>query len=163
MDIATVAVYSDVDSKALHVLSADQAVLLGDSEPSKSYLDIEKIIHAAIETGAEAIHPGYGFLAENADFSERCESAGITFIGPPPGVIRDLGDKITARGIMNGGGVPVIPGTAEGIDDTAAVSADAGKIGYPVLVKAAAGGGGKGMRVVHNPADLEKACAVCFT
>lgn len=159
MGIATVAVYSDADSRSLHVLSADQAVHLGDAEPSKSYLDIDKIIDAAKSAGAEAIHPGYGFLAENAVFAERCESSGLTFIGPPPQVIRDLGDKITARKIMTAGGVPVIPGTEEGIYDISAVSADAAKIGYPLLVKAAAGGGGKGMRVVYDPADLEEACA----
>lgn len=158
MGIATVAVYSDADIRSLHVLSADQAVSLGSPEPSKSYLDIDKIINAAKDSGADAVHPGYGFLAENAEFAERCESAGLIFIGPPPRAIRDLGDKITARRIMMEGGVPVIPGTAESVNDINAVSADAEKIGYPVLVKAAAGGGGKGMRVVHNPADLSDAC-----
>jgi acetyl-CoA carboxylase biotin carboxylase subunit len=158
MGISTVAIYSDADSRSLHVLSADQAVYLGEAEPSKSYLNIDKIINAAKSTGAEAIHPGYGFLAENADFAERCKSSGLTFIGPPPQVIRDLGDKITARKIMTAGGVPVIPGTMECIDNIAAVAADAERIGYPVLVKAAAGGGGKGMRVVDNPEDLGEAC-----
>ncbi len=159
MGIGTVAVYSDVDRGSLHVLSADQAVPLGDPEPYRSYLDINKIIKAAQDSGAEAIHPGYGFLAENALFAEQCASAGLTFIGPPPQAIRDLGDKITARRIMTDGGVPVIPGISESIEDIAAVTADAEKIGYPVLVKAAAGGGGKGMRVVHNPSDLPDACA----
>jgi len=158
MGIDTVAVYSDVDTRALHVLEADEAVHLGPAEPAKSYLDIDRIITAAKETGAEAIHPGYGFLAENAAFAERCEKEGLVFIGPPAGVIRDLGDKITARQIMKKGGVPVIPGMTEAANDPTAWAAHADEIGYPVLIKAAAGGGGKGMRVVDNPDDLAEAC-----
>ncbi|MBI9087125.1 MAG: acetyl-CoA carboxylase biotin carboxylase subunit [Desulfobacterales bacterium] len=158
MGIATVAVYSDADKKALHVLHADEAVHIGPSEPTQSYLDMEKIITAALETGAEAIHPGYGFLAENALFSERCQEADIVFIGPPPRVIEDLGDKIRARQIMQQGGVPVIPGMTEEASDPAAWGTSAEAIGYPVLIKAAAGGGGKGMRVVDRPEDLNEAC-----
>jgi len=158
MGIGTVAVYSDVDTRALHVLEADEAVRLGPPEPSKSYLDMDRMIAAARETGAEAIHPGYGFLAENAAFAERCEQEGLVFIGPPADVIRDLGDKITARQIMQKGGVPVIPGMTEAADDPTAWAAHADQIGYPVLIKAAAGGGGKGMRIVSDPAELAAAC-----
>ena len=158
MGIATVAVYSDADKKALHVLHADQAVHIGPSEPTQSYLNMEKVIAAALETGAEAIHPGYGFLAENAVFSGRCQKAGIVFIGPPPRVIEELGDKVRARQIMQQGGVPVIPGMTEEASDPATWAASAEAIGYPVLIKAAAGGGGKGMRVVDRPEDLDEAC-----
>lgn len=158
MGIATVAVYSNADAKALHTLTAGQAVAIGPAEPAQSYLNIDQIIAAARQTGAEAIHPGYGFLAENSAFAERCEKEGIVFIGPPAAVIRDLGDKITARQIMQSGGVPVIPGMIEAAADPAAWAAHAAKIGYPVLIKAAAGGGGKGMRIVNAPEDLAAAC-----
>ena len=158
MGIATVAVYSEVDELALHVLEADEAVAIGPAEPVESYLNIEKIIAAANDSGADAIHPGYGFLAENADFAERCEAEGIVFIGPPAGVIRDLGDKITARRMMESGGVPVIPGMTDEAGDPDGWADQAEAIGYPVLIKAAAGGGGKGMRVVENAGDLEDAC-----
>ena len=158
MGIATVALYSDVDSQAVHVLAADQAVCLGDAQPGESYLNMDKIIAAAKETGAQAIHPGYGFLAENADFAQRCEDEGLVFIGPPAQVIRDLGDKTVARRTMIEGGVPVIPGMTETDVDAEELSRQAGKIGYPVIIKAAAGGGGKGMRVVSTPADFAEAC-----
>ena len=158
MGIATVAVYSEVDDRALHALEADEAVPIGPAEPAASYLNIAAIIAAARETGAEAIHPGYGFLAENAAFAERCAEAGIVFIGPPARVIRDLGDKVVARRIMQQGGVPVIPGMTEEAGDPAAWAAQAETIGYPVLIKAAAGGGGKGMRVVEDPAALAESC-----
>ncbi len=158
MGIGTVAVYSDADTRALHVLEADEAVHLGPAEPARSYLNIDRIVAAARETDAAAIHPGYGFLAENAAFAQRCGEEGLVFIGPPAGVIRDLGDKITARQIMQKGGVPVIPGMTEAAGDPAGWAAHADQIGYPVLIKAAAGGGGKGMRVVTDPADLAEAC-----
>ena len=116
MGIATVAVCSDADRHALHALEADEAVPIGPAEPSKSYLDIDRIVDAAKQTGAEAVHPGYGFLAENAAFAERCEREGIVFIGPPAQVIRSLGDKLTARRIMQAGGVPIIPGMIEAAD-----------------------------------------------
>lgn len=157
MGIMTVAVYSDVDEKAIHVLSADEAVYLGDSDPSESYLNSDKIINAAKETNADAIHPGYGFLAENGDFAEKCENEGIVFIGPSANVIRELGDKITARKIMIEGGVPVTPGMSRAVDNFDEISTDAEKIGYPVLIKASAGGGGKGIRIVENPEDLNEA------
>jgi len=158
MGIATVAVYSEADRKALHVLKADQAVFIGSSDPAESYLNIDKIIAAAKLTGAEAIHPGYGFLAENPQFAERCEQEGLVFIGPPSQVIRKLGDKTVARRTVAGSGVPVIPGMDRPESDPGILAREAAKIGYPVLIKAAAGGGGKGMRVVTLPKDFDEAC-----
>ncbi len=154
MGIGTVAVYSDVDKDALHVLSADQAVPLGDPEPSKSYLSMDKIISAAKETGAQGIHPGYGFLSENAQFAKKVTDAGLVFIGPPADVIAVLGDKTRARQLMKDNNVPIIPGTISTDSDDAGLLKEAKQIGYPVLIKAAAGGGGKGMRVVEKPDDL---------
>ena len=151
MGISSVAVYSEADRGALHVLNADEAVLLGDSDPAASYLNMDKIIDAAKRTGAQAIHPGYGFLAENPAFAERIAAAGLVFIGPPGRVMADLGDKTVARRIMASSGVPVIPGTTTRETTPDRLTAAAQQIGYPVLVKAAAGGGGKGMRVVEKP------------
>jgi acetyl/propionyl-CoA carboxylase alpha subunit len=125
MGIRTVAVYSEVDTRALHVLEADEAVSLGESEPTQSYLHIEKIIDAAKRSGAEAIHPGYGFLAENPNFAEACEHSGLTFVGPPGRVIRDLGNKTMARRIMTSAGVPVIPGMMEATTDLKRLSHEA--------------------------------------
>ena len=159
MGVKTVAVYSDADKKAMHVLAADEAVYLGPSEPSKSYLDMDKIINAAKATGAEAIHPGYGFLAENSAFVEKCEAQGVIFIGPPAKVIRDLGDKITSRKIMLNSGVPVTPGLTTSEADPAVMIWEAEKIGYPVLIKATAGGGGKGIRIVNSSEEMPGACA----
>lgn len=139
MGIKTVAVYSGVDREALHVLEADEAVLLGPAEPSESYLNVDRIIEAAQATGARAIHPGYGFLAENASFAERCEKERIVFIGPPAKAIRDLGDKTVARRTMQGSGVPVIPGMMNPEGDTTKLAKEAERIGYPVLIKAAGG------------------------
>jgi acetyl-CoA carboxylase biotin carboxylase subunit len=158
MGMRTVAVYSEVDTRALHVLEADEAVSLGESEPSRSYLHIEKIIDAAKRSGAEAIHPGYGFLAENPNFAEACERSGLTFVGPSGRVIRDLGNKTMARRIMTSAGVPVIPGMMEATTDLKRLSSEAETIGYPVLVKAVAGGGGKGMRIVSQREMLEESC-----
>ena len=158
MGIASVAVYSEADRKALHVLKADQAVFLGDSDPAQSYLNIDKIIAAAKRSGAGAIHPGYGFLAENPLFAERCEQEKIGFIGPPSQVIRALGDKTVARRTVAGSGVPVIPGMDRPESNPSVLAREADKIGYPVLIKAAAGGGGKGMRVVDSPKDFAEAC-----
>jgi acetyl-CoA carboxylase biotin carboxylase subunit len=158
MGIHTVAVYSDCDAAASHVLEADESVFLGEAEPSKSYLNIERIIASAKQTGAEAIHPGYGFLAENASFAEQCEASGITFIGPPSQVLQDLGNKTLSRRIMETAGVPVIPGMMEATRDPAFLCQEAERIGYPVMVKAVAGGGGKGMRIVENEVALEEAC-----
>jgi len=157
MDIRTVAVYSEVDRDALHVLEADQAVCLGPSEPSESYLNMNKIIAAAKETGAQAIHPGYGFLAENPIFAQRCEQEGLVFIGPSAKTIQDLGDKTLARRTMIENGLSVIPGMMRPEADPDRLAREVEQIGYPVLIKAAAGGGGKGMRVVRSPGDLREA------
>jgi acetyl-CoA carboxylase biotin carboxylase subunit len=159
MGVKTVAVYSDADKKAMHVLAADEAVYLGDSEPSQSYLNMDKIINAAKTTGAEAIHPGYGFLAENSEFVEKCDQQGVIFIGPPAKVIKALGDKITARNIMVNSGVSVTPGLTTTEADPGVMIAEAEKIGYPVLIKATAGGGGKGIRIVHSSGEMTDACS----
>jgi acetyl-CoA carboxylase biotin carboxylase subunit len=157
MGIKTVAVYSEADRSALHVLEADQAVCLGPSAPAESYLNMDKIMAAAKQTGAQAIHPGYGFLAENPLFAERCQEEGIVFIGPPAQAIRDLGDKTVARRTMINSGVPVIPGMMQTEADPDKLMKEAELIGYPVLIKAAAGGGGKGMRIVHSAGYLREA------
>ena len=157
MGIKTVAVYSEADRAALHVLEADQAVCLGPSAPAESYLNMDKIIAAAKQTGAQAIHPGYGFLAENPLFVQRCREEGIVFIGPPAQAVRDLGDKTVARRTMINSGVPVIPGMMQAEADPDVLMKEAELIGYPVLIKAAAGGGGKGMRIVHSAGDLREA------
>ena len=159
MGVKTVAVYSYADAKALHVLNADEAVCIGPAEPAKSYLNIEKIINVAQEYDVDAIHPGYGFLSEYSEFAKACEDNGIIFIGPPSEVIDDLGDKITARKIMVNGGVPVIPGLSDPISDVSIVLKEAEKLGYPVLIKASAGGGGKGIRVVNSADEMPEACA----
>ncbi len=154
--IRTVAIYSDVDRTALHVRYADEAYPVGPAPASESYLRIDRIIQVAKEAGVDAIHPGYGFLAENPAFAQACQDAGITFIGPTPEAIRAMGDKLQARKTMIAAGVPVVPGTLEGIDDREALAA-AEQLGYPLLVKAAAGGGGKGMRTVYTPEELPRA------
>jgi propionyl-CoA carboxylase alpha chain len=145
----TVAVYSTPDADAPHVQHADESVHIGPAASSESYLVIDKIIEAAIETGADAIHPGYGFLSENGDFSARCKEEGIIFIGPDPKAIRLMGDKTEARELMSKADVPFPPGTKKELSDVDEAEKIADEIGYPVLVKAAAGGGGKGMRIVH--------------
>ena len=154
MGIATVAVYSDPDRHAQHVRYADEAVHVGPAASAESYLVMDRIIEAARRTGADAIHPGYGFLSENARFAERCDAEGITFIGPPAGAIRAMGDKTAARALMEKAGVPMAPGTTGAIEDEDEARRTAEEIGYPVLLKAAAGGGGKGMRVVTGPDEL---------
>ncbi len=154
MGITTVAVYSQADRKSLHVEMADEAVEIGPPPPLESYLNIERIIGAAKATGAEAIHPGYGFLAENASFAKACSEAGLIFVGPPSDALRRVGDKLEARQLALSVGAPVIPGMTAVQPDIGAFKKEAQKIGYPVLVKAAAGGGGKGMRVVSSLADL---------
>jgi acetyl-CoA carboxylase, biotin carboxylase subunit len=158
MGIASVAVYSDADRNSLHVLKACHCVHLGSSDPSESYLNIDRILRAAKEAGAEAIHPGYGFLAENPGFAGRCEAEGLVFIGPPSSVIRSLGDKTIARQTMIKNGVPVIPGMTCPESNHEALAKEAERLGYPVLIKAAAGGGGKGMRLVETRGDLKEAC-----
>src|SRR5262245_19912388 len=148
MGIGSVAVYSEIDRDAPHVREADEAFLIGPAGPAESYLNIAKIIATAKEAGAEAIHPGYGFLAENAEFARACDEAGIVFIGPPPEAIEAMGSKTRAREIMAEAGVPIVPGTTdpvETVEDARKVIADS--IGYPVAIKAAGGGGGKGFRV----------------
>ena len=157
MGIETVAVYSHADEKALHVIKSDQAVCLGPSEPLLSYLDMNKIINAAKQTGAEAIHPGYGFFSENSDFALRCQKEKIVFIGPSPKVIKAMGDKITSRHIMVKADVPVVPGFEISRLSSDEILKQAQTIGYPVLIKATAGGGGKGIRIVNTPDELESA------
>ena len=157
MGITTVAVFSDADREALHVLQADMAVPLGPAPAAESYLNQDKIIAAARATGAQAVHPGYGFLAENASFAEACAAAGLVFIGPPPAALRAMGDKMAARRVAEKVGVPLVPGTTQPLADGAEAARIARDIGYPVMIKAAMGGGGKGMRLVHAYAELEGA------
>lgn len=155
MGIRCVAVYSDADKDSLHVKLADEAVYLGAAPAKDSYLVIDKIIQAAKQTGAEAIHPGYGFLSENNNFVAACETAGITFIGPPAKAIEAMGSKSAAKIIMEEAGVPLVPGYHGADQSPALLKAEAAKIGYPVLLKATAGGGGKGMRIVENEAEFD--------
>jgi len=157
MGIRSVAVYSDVDREALHVLSADEAVPIGPAPAAESYLSGDKIIRAALDTGAQAIHPGYGFLSENGDFSGAVEEAGLVFIGPTAESMAVMGDKLSARRKMRASGVPVVPGTDEPVTDPETAVKIADEIGYPVLLKASAGGGGKGMRIVHEPGEMAAA------
>lgn len=157
LGINTVAIYSDVDKKAPHVQLADETISIGDPTPLQSYLNIPKIIKLAHEVGAEAIHPGYGFLAENPDFANSCNDIGIKFIGPSFKVISLMGDKIEAKKIMEKAGVPVIPGYHGDKQDNKSLIEEGKKIGFPLLVKAAAGGGGKGMRIVHSEDKLNEA------
>ncbi|EAR14076.1 acetyl-CoA carboxylase biotin carboxylase subunit [Robiginitalea biformata] len=154
MGIATVAVYSEADRDAPHVLAADQAVCIGPAPSSESYLQEEKILAAARETGADAIHPGYGFLSENAAFARAVEAAGLVFIGPKPDAIQTMGDKLAAKKSVQPYDIPLVPGTDEPVSDADRIREIAAEIGYPILIKAAAGGGGKGMRVVEREADL---------
>jgi len=154
LGIATAAIYSEADASALHVRTADEAVCVGPPEPARSYLDIEKIIQAALERGADAIHPGYGFLSENADFARAVSEAGLIFIGPPAEAITLMGDKLAAKRLARRAGVNVLGGTDEPIRDAATARQVAEQIGFPVLLKAAAGGGGKGMRIVRTPETL---------
>jgi acetyl-CoA carboxylase biotin carboxylase subunit len=156
LGIPTVAVYSEADRESLHVRFADEGVCIGPPPASSSYLDIPRILAAAEITGAEAIHPGYGFLAENAEFSEICESSDIVFIGPTPEQIRAMGDKATARKTMMDSGVPTVPGTPGEIEDPEEARRVAEEIGFPVMIKATAGGGGKGMRVAQNLESFER-------
>ncbi|HNS05621.1 MAG TPA: biotin carboxylase N-terminal domain-containing protein, partial [Candidatus Saccharicenans sp.] len=155
LGIKTVAVYSEADRRSLHVMLADEAICIGPPKASESYLNIPNIISAAELTKAEAIHPGYGFLAENAKFAEICENSGFVFIGPPPDIIRLMGDKNRARQTMKKAGLPVVPGSDIVLEDISEAKKVAQKIGYPVIIKAAAGGGGKGMRICRTPSDLE--------
>ena len=155
--IKAVAVYSDADADLPYVREADQAVRIGPAQPARSYLDAAAIIGAARQTGVAAVHPGYGFLAENADFARQVIAAGLTWVGPDPDAIEQMGDKIRARNLMEQAGVPVSPGSREPVSDVAAAVAEADRIGYPVMVKAAAGGGGIGMGVAADEAGLRSA------
>lgn len=159
LGVKTVAVYSDADANANHVQMADEAVLIGPAPVAESYLQADRIIQAALDTGAKAIHPGYGFLSENPDFVRKVEQAGLTFIGPTADAIDAMGLKDAAKALMAKAGVPIVPGYHGEAQDVETLSAEAAKIGYPVLIKARAGGGGKGMRLVENAADFPEALA----
>ena len=154
LKIKTVAIYSEADASSLHVQMADEAVCVGPPPNADSYLNSANIISAAVITGADAIHPGYGNLSEDPNFAEACEACGIAFIGPPAEVIASMGDKARARRTMRDVGVPVVPGSADGVRDLAEAREIAEDLGYPVMVKAARGGGGRGLRIIHNPEQL---------
>ena len=156
MGILTVAVYSEADREALHAQLADEAVCIGPAPSKDSYLNMERILSAALVTGADAVHPGFGFLSENSRFARLCEQCNIVYIGPPSDVISRLGNKSEARNTMIKAGVPVIPGSKEAVYDVKEGAKIAKKIGYPVIIKAALGGGGKGMRVAQNPEEFEQ-------
>jgi acetyl-CoA carboxylase biotin carboxylase subunit len=157
LGIATVAVYSEADRDSLHVRFADQDVCIGPPRASESYLAPKRLIAACEVTGADAVHPGYGFLAENADFAEMCASSGLKFIGPSPASIRSMGDKALAKKMMIKADVPVVPGSEGAVETVADAKAVAAEIGYPLIIKASAGGGGRGMRLVELPAELDSA------
>jgi acetyl-CoA carboxylase, biotin carboxylase subunit len=157
MGIAAVAVYSDVDRAALHVRKADEAYPIGAADARESYLNIEKILDVAARSGAGAIHPGYGFLSENAQFARACADAGVKFIGPTAAAMDAMGSKTRARQAMERAGLPMVPGTSKGLESYESAEQVAARVGYPVMLKAAAGGGGKGMRLVHSQAELKSA------
>ena len=161
MGVRTVAVYSDADAHAKHVLACDEAVHVGGSAPRDSYLQWQRIIDAARATGAQAIHPGYGFLSENEDFAQACQDAGLVFIGPPASAINAMGLKAESKRLMEGAGVPLVPGYHGADQDPVLLRQQADRIGYPVLIKASAGGGGKGMRAVERGEDFDAALASC--
>ncbi|HEX6679755.1 MAG TPA: acetyl-CoA carboxylase biotin carboxylase subunit [Gaiellaceae bacterium] len=157
LGIATVAVYSEADRGSLHIAAADEAYLIGPGPASESYLKQERLLDAAARAGAEAVHPGYGFLAENAGFARACETAGLIWIGPPPEAIELMGSKTAAREAMRAAGVPIVPGTTDPVDSAEAVLRLGEEIGWPIAIKAAAGGGGKGLRVASGPDEAERA------
>ena len=161
LGVRTVAVYSDADSDARHVRACDEAVHIGAAPPRQSYLRWQRILEAAQSTGAQALHPGYGFLSENAEFAQACADAGLVFIGPPASAIRAMGSKSAAKTLMEKAGVPLVPGYHGRDNDPALLAREAERIGYPVLIKASAGGGGKGMRRVDHAADFAAALASC--
>src|SRR6266498_3964701 len=156
LGIRTVAVHSTEDRESAVVRLADRAVQIGPAPAKRSYLNGAAVIEAAKQTGAQAIHPGYGFLSEDADFAEVCESNGITFIGPPAAVMAQLGDKTSARAAMTAAGLPLLPGSVAPLTDADSAKRLADEIGYPVIIKAAAGGGGRGMSIVHDPDDFTR-------
>jgi len=155
MGIAAVVVYSDVDRASLHVRKADEAYPIGAAAATESYLNIQKILDVAARSGADAVHPGYGFLSENARFAQACSDASVKFIGPTAAAMEAMGSKTRARQAMEKAGVPFVPGTSRGLDSFEQAAQVAEKIGYPIMLKAAAGGGGKGMRLVHAPDQLK--------
>lgn len=161
MGIQSVAVYSDADAHARHVAFCDEAIAIGPAAASESYLNIDRVIAAAKQSGAEAIHPGYGFLSENEAFAAACEQAGLIFIGPPAAAIRAMGSKSAAKSLMEKAQVPLVPGYHGDIQDPVFLQGQADQIGYPVLLKATAGGGGKGMRVVTRSEDFPDALSSC--
>jgi len=163
LGLETVAVYSQSDAEALHVLHADEAICIGEAPSHKSYLKIPHILSACEVTGADAIHPGYGFLSESVNFASICASCGVTFIGPPPEVIRKLGDKVEAKQTARRAGCPVIPGSEGAVQTVEEGKAIAEALGFPVLIKAVSGGGGKGIRVVHDSSEFEKQFSVART
>ena len=161
LGIRTVAVYSEADRGAQHVRAADEAYLVGPAAAKESYLRGDRILEVARKSGAQAIHPGYGFLSENEDFAAACEKAGIVFVGPPASAIRAMGSKSAAKAIMEKAGVPLVPGYHGDDQDPKYLQVQADRIGYPVLIKASAGGGGKGMRIVERAAEFAAALASC--
>ncbi len=161
LGIRTVAVYSDADAQAAHVMACDEAVRIGGPAPKDSYLKADVILAAARATGAEAVHPGYGFLSENEDFAQACLDAGVAFIGPPPAAIKAMGLKAESKRLMEAAGVPLVPGYHGADQDPALLKREADRIGYPVLIKASAGGGGKGMRIVASAGEFDAALASC--
>ena len=150
LGVRTVAVYSDADASAAHVAACDEAVHIGAASPRESYLRIDRIVEAAKQSGAQAVHPGYGFLSENEDFARACADAGLVFIGPPASAIAAMGSKSAAKSLMEKARVPLVPGYHGKDNDSALLAREAARIGYPVLIKASAGGGGKGMRRVDK-------------
>ena len=157
LGITSIAVFSDVDRASLHVRKADEAYHIGPPAAAESYLKLGKILDVAKRSGADAIHPGYGFLSENPKFAQACLDAGVKFIGPPAAAMEMMGSKTRARQEMERVGVPFVPGTSRGLESAEQAEQVAAKIGYPVMLKAAAGGGGKGMRLVHGPKELKPA------
>lgn len=156
LGLQTVAVYSQADTEALHVLHADEAICIGEAPSSQSYLKIPNLLSACEITGADAVHPGYGFLSENANFASICESCGLNFIGPSHAAISLLGDKAKAKATAKSAGCPVIPGSEGIVEDLKTAQAEAKRLGYPIFIKAVAGGGGKGIRIAHNPEEFAK-------
>ena len=161
LGVTSVAVYSDADRNGLHVMLADEAYHIGPAPSAQSYLNIPKILEVAKKAGVDAIHPGYGFLSESAEFARAIKAAGLTFIGPTVDNILAMGDKLASRELMKKAGVPTVPGTDDAVADSAAAEREAARIGYPVILKASAGGGGKGIRVVHDPKELASSFRAC--
>src|SRR5947208_2912819 len=157
LGIATVAFYSEADRSALHVAAADEAYLVGAGAPAESYLNQERLLEVAARSGAEAVHPGYGFLAENGGFARACAATGLVWIGPPPEAIEAMGSKIAARDRMDAAGVPVIPGTTQPVESADDVLHLGEELGFPLAIKASAGGGGKGLKVVRSPDEAARA------